>query len=852
AKEKIEDELIDDVVPEPAKRRKAGTTRKPVKPANEKKPVKTEASQPLKAGRPTDVAKWQEADFLSARRALDPALIDGVAHLVEEKPQAEDTAKILATLITQEAESEKDGPIETVLVDDALPEGVAATHDAFVWVGEPTYPVYSGEKSFKRVVKEFDRDSPFHTCRFEKLPEPIAVGPRDSLFVYVHIDADDPPDALMLGFKTDRWHGAFWGPEDRIDFGAIRKSMGDVPQAGNWLRLEVPAKGVELDDMAIQGLAFLQFGGTVYWDKAGVKRHQSDQLVAPIIAALGRNKSATAKATLFELIEGKLPTLLDESESAERAWNAIESGMGEGADVDEATRALLLEVVSEPTKYRSEDAEKFTADDLFDRALPRLKKAMTPELRMKLADKLADSNLPADQFRKLTDMLAEPEADNFAAQIKLYQSTAVEPDAMRKFAENFANMSAAALAHSLGLEGEDLPKKDTAIAAAKELWTPEFLRSVRERFIESEDAGVEPKSARFAMTMPLAENRETLRKFYEAAGKTSGPSGLEDAGVFGDELIDPGMLPIFKRIWHNDSSARRKATYRGDDDLPLGAQWSEAGRRLVESMSDRFFDNGEEGMFEGKSPISLHRSANVTRSFSSTWIGTGDDDLGELAGLGVGTTIIRYARTEDELDEKLASRVHTFYSRQISRALTHKIDESTTWIDGLTRGSGGRLRSVDVLIRVDRPEKEVDEFEPLEFGGGVGGGGIDDAVGGPVDGDRERALQWAQLQREYHRYREKIADSNQDRLEYMAKLQRATTLEERERRQRQILEEEEDIRRYQRKFAEVEHDIRVFRQEHGPRKEPRPRAAPAPRITPGKVNVRIDILIVEIDPPGSG
>ena len=47
--------------------------------------------------------------------------------------------------------------------------------------------------------------------------------------------------------------------------------MGDLPESGEWVRLEVDAQHVGLAAGAqVNGWAFTQFGGTVYWDMAGI------------------------------------------------------------------------------------------------------------------------------------------------------------------------------------------------------------------------------------------------------------------------------------------------------------------------------------------------------------------------------------------------------------------------------------------------------------------------------------------------------------------------------------------------------------------------------------------------------
>jgi RHS repeat-associated protein len=45
--------------------------------------------------------------------------------------------------------------------------------------------------------------------------------------------------------------------------------MGPLPAAGGWVRLEVDASAVGLEDKTLNGMAFTLYGGRAYWDKAG-------------------------------------------------------------------------------------------------------------------------------------------------------------------------------------------------------------------------------------------------------------------------------------------------------------------------------------------------------------------------------------------------------------------------------------------------------------------------------------------------------------------------------------------------------------------------------------------------------
>ena len=61
--------------------------------------------------------------------------------------------------------------------------------------------------------------------------------------------------------------------------------MGDLPDAGKWVRLEVTAKDVGFKEGGqLNGIAFSQWGGTVHWDYAGVETAVSQSFDAESLA----------------------------------------------------------------------------------------------------------------------------------------------------------------------------------------------------------------------------------------------------------------------------------------------------------------------------------------------------------------------------------------------------------------------------------------------------------------------------------------------------------------------------------------------------------------------------------------
>src|SRR5262249_1781234 len=140
------------------------------------------------------------------------------------------------------------------------------------------HPVLSGEKAlFNSFPAQGQRV-------FTGAAKKLKVGEGDVLFAYVFIDPLAPPKEIML-----QWHASlpkreaniewayrrYWG-ENPIESGKPdtpeRPAMGDLPPSGKWVRLEVPAAKLGLKPGSlIDGWAFTQHGGNVYWDKAGIE-----------------------------------------------------------------------------------------------------------------------------------------------------------------------------------------------------------------------------------------------------------------------------------------------------------------------------------------------------------------------------------------------------------------------------------------------------------------------------------------------------------------------------------------------------------------------------------------------------
>jgi hypothetical protein len=159
-------------------------------------------------------------------------------------------------------------PKEYVWIEDDLPAG-AKPQGNWEFVAKADKPVFSGEKASTRTAEGLSQHF------FTEASPGLRVGEGDRLFAYVFLDPARPPKEIMMQWNDGTWeHRATWG-DDVIPWGSAnspsRFGMGPLPECGQWVRLEVEAAKVGLKPGSVlNGWAFTQHDGTVYWDKAGI------------------------------------------------------------------------------------------------------------------------------------------------------------------------------------------------------------------------------------------------------------------------------------------------------------------------------------------------------------------------------------------------------------------------------------------------------------------------------------------------------------------------------------------------------------------------------------------------------
>jgi mono/diheme cytochrome c family protein len=255
--------------------------------------------------------------------AADPAM-DGNALLTQpvvklERDEHREQLAALDSSLTEKQQQIDAATQEIAYMDPATAaDAPAAVVTEYVWLedefpaegkvqaspGAPTQfvtaaegqPVFSGQRSLRRTDAGLAQDV------WDQASQPLMVPPEATLFAHVWLDEANPPRSIMLQYHKDGWkHRAVWGDYHAIEWGAAntteRVHMGELPAAGKWVRLELPASQVGLAaGDALTGFALTQFGGNVYWDKVGVSG-SSDPARDPAQSFLAWWKQAAGKDT---------------------------------------------------------------------------------------------------------------------------------------------------------------------------------------------------------------------------------------------------------------------------------------------------------------------------------------------------------------------------------------------------------------------------------------------------------------------------------------------------------------------------------------------------------------------------
>ncbi|HWI58862.1 MAG TPA: hypothetical protein VNZ22_16670, partial [Bacillota bacterium] len=280
--------------------------------------------------------KWVRLEVPASQVALEGSTVSGMAFSLYGGQATWDAAGKGAAPVTNPPPASggtttTNTPPTTTLtnsviwVDDALPAGsvpAANGGDTWNWVSSNPTP-FSGSLANQSAIA-----AGLHQHYFDGTTKTLTIGSNETLFAYVYIDPNNVPSELMLQWYNGTWyHRAFWGA-DNISYGTTgtssRRYMGPLPEAGKWVRLEVPARQVALEGCTINGMAFTQYGGRATWDCAG-KASVSATNPPPSSGSTNPPPVTATNSTIVKWVEDALPTGAVAGSDGGDSWNWVSS-----------------------------------------------------------------------------------------------------------------------------------------------------------------------------------------------------------------------------------------------------------------------------------------------------------------------------------------------------------------------------------------------------------------------------------------------------------------------------------------------------------------------------------------------
>ncbi len=206
---------------------------------------------------PTSAQRRERRRLAEAKRGIESQIEEILERLSYREPHLRTSALDAA-------------PTRRPWWNDGPPEDSELHGDGgHIWQFAPTAsgPAHLGERSLVRRAARDQIAQDFFLA--PKSARRLEIG--DRLEAWVYLDPEDPPQTIQLQFHGTTWeHRARWGA--RPAHGAGAKGPGDVkagplPLAGRWTRLVVDpvTLGFTPGD-TIDGVAFTQVGGRVFWD----------------------------------------------------------------------------------------------------------------------------------------------------------------------------------------------------------------------------------------------------------------------------------------------------------------------------------------------------------------------------------------------------------------------------------------------------------------------------------------------------------------------------------------------------------------------------------------------------------
>jgi hypothetical protein len=478
-----------------------------------------------------------------------------------------------------------------------------------------------------------------------------------------------------------------------------------------------------------------------------------------IVGALSANPSETAKNAIKEIILGKLRTSVDDRTFTMAALKALIDQRNAEAD------ALVYAVLTMPQAIRPAGRSLFTAEAMQKECAQMVRDTASPELRLQLAEYVANPTTPAAHRSLLLPVLMEQRPENLRAQTYLARADNFDSNQRVTLQRNLLAQTRRAMDAVMSVPDtvqlnstDDAAVRSVFAALAPALlsesrsigevvWSNFFIDRVAARLNELPGPATEPDLWALATSIPSDVLRPIIRRqlfehWIEGDSLTRLPPFTPTA------IRDPGMLLVLKSLPREDASTRpspargRNAAQqqRLAEERTAKQAWNQAAYAMVQALMRRCEIGGQVARVAAAQPNLLptaepvdsveeldrlleQRKSGDKRTETEArqtrkLVATSEFPLDLPPGAVMETSYSLH--WPEDLEgavsavpgslvihygrahlEEQGQRAVAFFSRQLKNAVERPL-ENGRWLDSASRPLAGKLRSVDVMIRREK------------------------------------------------------------------------------------------------------------------------------------------------------
>jgi len=427
------------------------------------------------------------------------------------------------------------------------------------------------------------------------------------------------------------------------------------------------------------------------------------KLAATIVAALGTNGSDVAMATLRQLAGGGLESDFGDQTLTTAALQTLV------ANYNPRIEEILFEILTAPDRVRPQGRGQVTPDKLQEQCAAIVGPVASPELRVRIAQHLANPDTPAAHGRRLSRLIEVDDARFLPAQVILYSGPKVSGDIKSRLEKLLAAYSKEAtdslLAGSAAAQGGNAAQHARVQQITRHLWRADFAAAVRSRAAQVKDWSKARDLLLLIGSMPVHAVRAELYR-VETLLRADATTLISTDSLTMDALRDPGVLPLLKAIARKNGAQpdTKAVNYDVTKEEMAKTQKHRAAEQArvhmihaaARELATRFAAMGAARSSKPAAanlPLALHPGAKVTVRYDASWP---DDLAGKLPDSTPTPLTIHYAQVEIEGDVK---KLLPHYERAMRTHVRRRTDDGV-WFDALHKSSQTRrLRSIDLLFK---------------------------------------------------------------------------------------------------------------------------------------------------------